>query len=267
MAGTSQARPEGDPRARRHAQTKARIVQEAWKLAAEKGVAGVSLGELAQRVGLRQPSLYTYFASKNDLYDQMFAQGARALAQALAKRPESADPRETLRVRVRAYIEFCTADPARYQLLEQRPIPGFEPSPESFQITVGALAATRADLEAAGVCGEAALDMFRALITGLISQQIANEPGGDRWVRLQDDALTMFLAHHSAQANKAHLSRARLPRNVPLSPWQARSSPDAVVPNPHRRTTLDGGPVLAPIGRRERRTPCRSSAHRISRSS
>ena len=202
MAARFQARPDGDPRARRHAQTKARIVREAWKLAAQKGAAWLSLGELAQRVGLRQPSLYTYFASKNDLYDEMFAEGARALVAALAKRPESADPRETLRARVRAFIEFCTADPARYQLLEQRPIPGFEPSPESFQITLGALAATRADLEAAGVSGEAALDMFRALITGLISQQIANEPGGDRWVRLQDDAVTMFLAHHSTLTTK-----------------------------------------------------------------
>jgi len=69
-------------------------------------------------------------------------------------------------------------------------------TPESFAITVRALAGTRADLQAAGVDGEPALDLFRALITGLISLQIANDPGGDRWARLQDDALEMFFAHH-----------------------------------------------------------------------
>lgn len=46
--------------------------------------------------------------------------------------------------------------------------------------------------------GEPALDMWRALITGLVSLQIANDPGGDRWTRLQDNAFDMFFAHHAA---------------------------------------------------------------------
>ena len=104
---------------------------------------------------------------------------------------------------MRLFTEFCAADPVRYQLLMERPIPGFAPSPESFQITAAALAGTRADLEAAGARGEPALDLFRALITGLVSLQIANDPGGDRWTRLQDDALDMFLAHHATPARGA----------------------------------------------------------------
>ena len=104
---------------------------------------------------------------------------------------------------MRLFTEFCVADPIRYQLLMERPIPGFAPAPESFQITVAALAATRADIEAAGVHGEPALDMFRALITGLVSLQIANDPGGDRWTRLQDDAFDMLLAHYAAPARQA----------------------------------------------------------------
>ena len=121
----------------------------------------------------------------------------------LARRPPGSDPRQTLRGRMRLFTEFCAADPIRYQLLMERPIPGFAPAPESFQITVAALAATRADIEAAGVHGEPALDMFRALITGLVSLQIANDPGGDRWTRLQDDAFDMFLAHYATAARQA----------------------------------------------------------------
>ena len=104
---------------------------------------------------------------------------------------------------MRVFTGFCVADPVRYQLLLERPIPGFEPAPGSFQITAAALAGTRADLEAAGVHDEPAVDMFRALITGLVSLQIANDPGGDRWTRLQDDALDMFLAHHATPARGA----------------------------------------------------------------
>ena len=42
----------------------ASIVDAAWKLAREHGIAGVSLHALAREVGMRQPSLYEYFDSR-----------------------------------------------------------------------------------------------------------------------------------------------------------------------------------------------------------
>jgi hypothetical protein len=102
------------------------------------------------------------------------------------------------RVRDRAhrFVAWCVSDPVRYQLIFERPIPGFSPSPESFQLTVAALGATRDDARAAGVTDEAAFDLMRAFLNGLVSLQVANEPGGDRWVGLVDGALDLFLGHH-----------------------------------------------------------------------
>ena len=57
----------------------AAIVESAWELAREHGIAGVSLHALAREVGMRQPSLYAYFDSKHALYDAMFADGNRRL--------------------------------------------------------------------------------------------------------------------------------------------------------------------------------------------
>ena len=85
---------------------------------------------------------------------------------------------------MRLFIELCVADPVRYQLIMERPIPGFAGAGLARSPSRG----TRAGVEAAGVHGEAALDMLRALFTGLISLQIANDPGGDRWIRLQVEA-------------------------------------------------------------------------------
>ena len=187
---------EVDTRAVRRDATRERILEAACELARDQGLAAVSLRDVARRVGMRAPSLYTYFPSKNAIYDAMYADGARQLARMLAGRAEGADPEATFRNRVGCFIEFCLADPLRYQLIFERPVPGFEPTPESFAITVRALAGTRTDLQAAGVHGESALDLVRALLTGLISLQVANDPGGDRWARLQDDALEMFFAHH-----------------------------------------------------------------------
>ena len=46
---------------------------------------------------------------------------------------------------------------------------------------------------AMGITDPDALDLSTALLTGLTSQQIANDPGGDRWERLVDRAAEMLL--------------------------------------------------------------------------
>ena len=191
-----------DPRARRHAATKRRILDEAWTLAARDGVAAVSLGELSKRVGLRQPSLYTYFASKNALYDELFADGNRQLWAAVVEREYPDDPRDAIKAFARATVEFCAADVARYHLLFQRHVPTFEPSPESYALAQGFVAWARANMmEPAGIKTEADRDVFIALIAGLADQQVANAPGGDRWVALTDQLIEMLLDRVEAKGS------------------------------------------------------------------
>lgn len=93
------------------------------------------------------------------------------------------------------FAAFCTSDVARYQLLFQHLIPGFTPSAESYAPAVRALDVARKLLERAGARDPRHLDLWTALMTGLVDQQISNDPGGDRWIRLIDDAVAMFLAH------------------------------------------------------------------------
>ena len=40
-----------------------------------------------------------------------------------------------------------------------------------------------------------ALDLLTAIGNGLADQQISNDPGGDRWSRLVDEAMEMFFNH------------------------------------------------------------------------
>jgi hypothetical protein len=90
---------------------------------------------------------------------------------------------------------FCTSSPTRYQLLFQRTLPGFEPSPESFAPAVRSLAGVRELLVISGITEERHCDIWTALIIGLVDQQISNDPGGDRWTRLIDESVNMFIAH------------------------------------------------------------------------
>lgn len=184
-----------DIRTRKREQTRAEIVAAAWKLARRDGVAALSLQELAANLGMRAPSLYHYFSSKSALYDAMYGQGMQQFADHVQASRASTDPRRALRYRTRAFVAAAMADPARFELLFHRPIPGFVPSPEHVQLGLTHLARTRELAEAAGLRGQRAFDLYMATIRGLISMQIANEPSGDRWTRLVDDAVDVMVDH------------------------------------------------------------------------
>lgn len=184
--------PTRDRRAERHEATKSEILDAAWEIAGEEGLAAVSLRDIARRVGMQSPSLYGYFDSKNAIYDAMYAQGAQQFVDAEPPDAMTGDLLSDLRLIVHHFVGFCAANPARYQLLFQRTIPGFEPSPESFAISEASLARLGEHMARCGLTDMRAIDMFTALGTGLADQQISNDPGGDRWIRLIDDAVEMF---------------------------------------------------------------------------
>jgi AcrR family transcriptional regulator len=193
MTATS-LQPTTDRRQQRREAKLAAILAEAWKLAQRDGLAGVSLRDLADAVGLRQPSLYVYFESKLDLYDAMFADGYRQLLAYITMRRYSDDPRRALGKFVADCVQFSSDDVIRHQLLFQRTIPGFEPSPASFEVALEFYTIGRGMAEAAGVRTQSEFDIVTALVSGLAHQQIANNPGGRRWVRLADQVVDMFLA-------------------------------------------------------------------------
>ena len=53
----------------------------------------------------------------------------------------------------------------------------------------------RARLALAGVSDPEHFDLWTALVAGLSAQQTANDPGGDRWLRLVDEAVDMYADH------------------------------------------------------------------------
>ena len=184
-----------DWRAARRRSARDAIVDAAWALVGAEGLAGLSLRDLAHRAGITTPTVYAYFESKNAIYDAMFGQAARQFAQQMTEPHTVDDPRELLVADVRRFFEFCLADPVRYQLLFQRTLPGFEPSSESYAPAVRALAVAHDRLALNGITDARHLDLFTALVTGLVDQQVANDPGGNRWTHLLDETIDMFLAH------------------------------------------------------------------------
>ena len=178
----------------------ASIVDAAWGLARKDGIQVLSLHALAKEVGMRQPSLYAYFDSKNALYDVMFADGNRELLARMDSLELPADSRAALKVLLGAFADFALEDPARNSLLFRRVIPGFEPSPESYALAVDALSRVVAVMTAAGVTDSGDIDCMIAMVAGLIEAQLSNEPGGDRWLR-HLDRMVDLLANDANERN------------------------------------------------------------------
>jgi len=177
--------PNRDRQAERREATRREIVAAAWDIAGRDGLAAVTLREVAAMIGMRSPSLYSHFDSKNAIYDAMFGQAwTDFLAEAernFQNLPPA--PREALLRIASDFFDFSIANVARYQLMNQRSIPGFVPSVASYAPAVEVMRLLHEAMGRIGITDDADIDLFLALCGGLIEQQLANEPGGDRWLR------------------------------------------------------------------------------------
>ncbi len=190
--------PNVDRQSRRRDDTRREILDAAWAVVAENGWSGLTQRAVAERVGMRAPSLYGHFASKMDIVDGMFGQAwveidadaAELEAAGLSRRPA----RGAARRRRATGSTRWRRDPERNALMNQRPVPGFEPSPESYAQAVRAIERLARLLDRLRITDPDAIDLWTGLLAGLSSQQNANDPGGERWRRLLPRAVDMYLS-------------------------------------------------------------------------
>jgi AcrR family transcriptional regulator len=201
-----------DRRQRRRQQTIEEVLDVSVELMTEHGAAGLSLGDVARRMGMQTPSLYVYFPSKHALYDALFERGARLVLEHVdAKLPgvaaaETAE--DVLLESARTFVRWCIDHPAYSQLLFWRPVPGFTPSPASYGPSLELMERTHAllgDLQRRRLLRDdvPVADLARdwtVLVAGVISQQMANAPDEPfdtgRFTAALPSLVAMFTARH-----------------------------------------------------------------------
>jgi len=182
-AGTGEPR-RLDRRARRRQETIDEILDIAIDVMTEQGVNGLTLAEVARRLGVQTPSMYKYFSSIGAVYDALFQRGMSENLEVLRKGMARGKPGlDALTTGLEASGKWALQNQALAQLLFWRPVPNFEPSPEAFapsQELVRLQQQAIADAVAAGELGpEAVKDagfMVSILIKGVLTQAMANEP-------------------------------------------------------------------------------------------
>lgn len=213
-----------DRRHLRREETLRQVVAIAEQVMAEEGAGGLSLGEVARRLGVRTPSLYTYVPSKNALYDAVFARGWRLLGAELDDAAEVAaggDLSDRLTASATALVRWTMQHPAQAALMFWRPVPGWEPSEEAYAAAVevweqGArsLAAARDDgLLDSGADLDLAYRTWSTMVAGVVSQQLSNAPDESydeaRFVAALPELVAMFVARYGASGRGARRPRTR----------------------------------------------------------
>jgi AcrR family transcriptional regulator len=188
------AKPNRDRRSERHEAIRQEILAAAWDAAHETSIAALTLRDIATRVGMRQPSLYSHFSSKLAIYDAMFEQAWQTfLGYARTTLDDlPAEPRAKLVAIAQNYFDFSVADLARHQLMDVNVIPNFQPSPQAYAPAIEVYSLMQVELRGIGITADQDADIFTAIISGLVSQQLANDPGGQRWRRLIPRVINMF---------------------------------------------------------------------------
>ncbi|HEX4428149.1 MAG TPA: TetR/AcrR family transcriptional regulator [Frankiaceae bacterium] len=187
-----EAAPGTDRRHRRREETIREIVDVAIELMVQHGAAGLSLGDVARQMGIRTPSLYGYFDSKNALYDAVFERGWRELGETMTPlmtlpQGQGRSRDELSAIALTAAIGFARwgiEHPAYAQLMFWRPVPGYQPAEaayapavEVFELALTAFAGLRErGLFRADVDIDEAFRQWTVLIAGVVSQQLSNAP-------------------------------------------------------------------------------------------
>jgi AcrR family transcriptional regulator len=115
-------------RERRHEQTRQEIKQIARQQMAQQGTASLSLRGIAAEMGMSAPSLYNYYAGRDDLVTDLLVDSYTHQAETLEQASASCQTQETLAcllTTVLAYRQWAVEHPTEFALVAGTPIPGY----------------------------------------------------------------------------------------------------------------------------------------------
>jgi AcrR family transcriptional regulator len=126
------------------------ILTAARDLFLSEGYRNVSLRKIAERIEYSPAAIYSYFASKDDIFFALAEDGFRRLAAAgRGASASSSDPLERLRRGLWAFYEFSKEQPDFFELMFlDRTVPSLSQDPDRFEFFREVTASAEADIRA-----------------------------------------------------------------------------------------------------------------------
>ena len=145
----------GDPGGRE------RFIFAGLRVLHERGAAELTVRRVAAQAGSSTMGIYSCFGGRAGMLEAIYRRGFELLEDAITV-PQAgtadqatADPRQPIIAIATAYRRFALANPALYALMFERPLPGFDPSPQlrswALNLTFTPLVAQVARAQAGGL--------------------------------------------------------------------------------------------------------------------
>lgn len=139
-------------------------LREAGAIVEETGVEGLSLREVARRLGVSHQAPYKHFPSRDHLLAEIVGGAFDAFARHLDERPRGETAAADLAAMGQAYVAYARAHPLQYQLMFGTPLPDPNQHPEMMRSARHAFALLRDGIcrlrgaDGDGAAGDAELD-------------------------------------------------------------------------------------------------------------
>jgi AcrR family transcriptional regulator len=151
----------------------ASVVEAAAKLVDEEGIEQLSLGRLAERLGVRTPSLYNHVAGLPGLKHDLVLYCLRDLLESIIRATIGKSRAEAIVSLANAYRTYARETPGRYALTLQAPAPGNQQAQVIAQQLVDVLRAVLAPYRLSEEEAIHAIRGLRSIVHGFVSLEAA----------------------------------------------------------------------------------------------
>jgi AcrR family transcriptional regulator len=152
----------------------ASVVEAAARLIDAEGIEQLSLGRLAETLGIRTPSLYNHVAGLPGLKHELHLYGLRDLLDCLLHATVGKSRAEAIFAVADAYRNYARKFPGRYALTLRAPDPGDQEVEALARQTVGVLRAVLAPYQLGEEDAIHAIRSLRSIVQGFISLEMAS---------------------------------------------------------------------------------------------
>jgi AcrR family transcriptional regulator len=165
---------------------------EARAIIADLGVEGLSLREVARRLGVSHQAPYRHFPSRDHLLAEVVARAYASFAAHLDARAHHDEPHADLRAMGEAYVGYALAHPLEYRLMFGTPLPDPAAHPEMMRRSRHAFALLRdAIARLPGKAGDTATPDLEAMYVWATVHGLASAMQGSVVGTLGLDAATL----------------------------------------------------------------------------
>ncbi len=151
----------------------AMVIEAAAKLVDEEGIDQLALGRLAERLGIRTPSLYNHIAGLPGLKHDLAIYSARELLDHLTRATIGKSRADAIVSLADAFRAYARETPGRYALILQAPDPSNQKLTTIAQQILGVVQAVLAPYRLSEEDAIHAIRSLRSIVHGFVSLEAA----------------------------------------------------------------------------------------------